>query len=180
MQGICNSHAGDIGGKGMMSHNGSDGQDPFQRINSTGVAHNTAAENIYAGGKDSTAQDIIISLVIDDGVSSRGHRSNIFNAALTGATCGIEDHTSYGLVAVFDYIGGGESGSDSGAFKAAVAEISEAPAGNSGGMGGGSWGGDGEMPPGCVGMSQSSSSSTSGGKTTTVTTTEYTMGDGST
>jgi uncharacterized protein YkwD len=44
--------------------------------------------------------------MIDDGVKSRGHRSNIFNPAFRTVGVGVADHKVYGKIIVFDYAGG--------------------------------------------------------------------------
>ena len=69
-------HAYDIGPKGLMQHDGSDGSDPGMRINKY-IKCLGWAENIAAGNEE--AQDIVIQLIVDDGVRSRGHRKNIFS-----------------------------------------------------------------------------------------------------
>lgn len=61
------------------------------------------SENIDAAGKGSSGEDMVMDLVIDDGVASRGHWKNIFNANTTYACIGITDHKTYGLCGVFDY-----------------------------------------------------------------------------
>ncbi len=52
-----------------------------------------------------TGDDVIMALVIDDGVLSRGHRTNIFNADF--GTCGIATgpHTKYDPMSVIGYAG---------------------------------------------------------------------------
>jgi uncharacterized protein YkwD len=62
------------------------------------------AENISAGEDD--ARMVVIQLLVDDGVPSRGHRKNLFNPDLHQAGAGAASHTEYGTVCVIDYADG--------------------------------------------------------------------------
>jgi uncharacterized protein YkwD len=71
-------HVKDNGSRGSTGHNGSDGSDPSTRIERYRSWESTAKEYIsyYC---PSTAQEIVIQLIVNDGVPNRKHRKNIFN-----------------------------------------------------------------------------------------------------
>lgn len=58
-------------------------------------------ENIDYG--NSCAEDIVVSLVIDDGVPSRGHLRNIMKSSFRHAGAAIGPHKQYGFMCTIDF-----------------------------------------------------------------------------
>ena len=84
-------------------HTGTDGSSPFDRMNKFGTWDYSAAENIDYG--NNVPLRIVMSLIIDDGVSSRGHRKNILSADYKeiGLAGGV--HQGYRHMFVMDFAG---------------------------------------------------------------------------
>ncbi len=84
-------------------HDGTDGSNPFTRMKRYG-SYKTAGENISYGSK--SAREIVVTLLIDDGVKSRGHRKNIMNKDFKTTGVGFANkHKLYGCECVLDYAG---------------------------------------------------------------------------
>ena len=69
-------HANDLARTDQTGHRGSDGSNPEDRINRYGTWMVSFGENIIYQSRN--PREDVISLIIDDGVKSRGHRKNIF------------------------------------------------------------------------------------------------------
>ena len=100
----CQDHADDIGPDGTCDHTGSDGSSVDDRITRYLEWDVTVCENIDFGA--TTGEEIIISLIVDDGIPDRGHRKNIFNPKLTYLGVGAAVHAEYGICTIIDYVGG--------------------------------------------------------------------------
>ena len=75
------------------------------RIERYGKWSGTIGENIdYGDVKD--GKDVILQLIVDDGVSSRGHRKNVFNPAFKTVGIAGGPHETYTSLYVMDYAGG--------------------------------------------------------------------------
>jgi uncharacterized protein YkwD len=95
--------ADEEGESGTVGHVGKASGGPRERIERHGEWHGSIAENIFYGPGD--ARQVVMNLIIDDGVPDRGHRKNIFSRAFAraGAACG--PHPVYGTVCVIDFAG---------------------------------------------------------------------------
>jgi len=99
-------HVKDIGPKGITGHTGSDKSSPSERIERHGQWRFTMGENIDFGS--TTGRDGVISLLVDDGVSNRGHRTNIFNPNFKMIGIASGPHKEYGHCIVTPLAGGME------------------------------------------------------------------------
>ena len=81
-------HVNDIGPKGLLLYQSSDGTEPEDRISKYGNYIESLGENIDFGPND--AMGVIISLTLDDGEEERPHRENIFKQDYqkVGIACG--------------------------------------------------------------------------------------------
>jgi uncharacterized protein YkwD len=102
-------HVTDQSRTGQTGHNGSDRSTPETRIKRHGVFSGswTLGENIAYG--DTTGRDIVCSLLIDDGVPNRGHRTNIMNRAFTQIGVAYGTHTQYRTSCTITYANGYKS-----------------------------------------------------------------------
>ena len=88
------------GGIGHIARNGST---PQQRIEKYGEWDICSAEDITYGSFE--ARQIVIFLLIDDGVADRSHRKNILNPCFRFAGVANGTHPSYLSLCVIDYAG---------------------------------------------------------------------------
>jgi hypothetical protein len=81
-------HVQDIGPKGLLSYQSSDGTEPEERISRYGNYVESLGENIDFGPND--AMGVLISLTLDDGEPDRPHRENLFKSDYlkVGMACG--------------------------------------------------------------------------------------------
>jgi hypothetical protein len=81
-------HVDDIGPKGLLLYQSSDGTEPEDRISKYGTYVDSLGENIDFGPND--AMGVIISLTLDDGEEERPHRENLFKQDYqkVGIACG--------------------------------------------------------------------------------------------
>lgn len=81
-------HVNDIGPKGLLLYQSSDGTEPEDRISKYGNYSESLGENIDFGPND--AIGVIISLTLDDGEEERPHRENLFKEDYqkVGIACG--------------------------------------------------------------------------------------------
>lgn len=106
-RGMC-SGAGELvkdqNKSGSTGHKGADGSFCEQRVTRFGSWSGGIGENLSYGKY--SARERVINLLVDDGVSNRGHRRRIFDPSfkVAGVACG--DHPSMGSMCVITLAGG--------------------------------------------------------------------------
>ena len=94
-------HCEDTGPDGRIGHNSSDGTRMSDRLKRYVKDRMALGENIDYG--NSSAEEIVISLVIDDGVPSRGHLKNIMKSSYRRAGATIGSHKQYRYMCTIDF-----------------------------------------------------------------------------
>ncbi len=94
------AHARDSAMTGIVGHDSSDGTRFVNRLQAYTNA-SSFGENISYG--ISAPLEIVMGLLVDDGVSSRGHRENIMSPSFTHCGVGIDTHPTYRSICVIDY-----------------------------------------------------------------------------
>ncbi|HEX4629402.1 MAG TPA: CAP domain-containing protein [Chthoniobacterales bacterium] len=96
---------------GAFGHEGKDRSHAGQRIARYGTFMGGWGENISYG--KSTARDVVLALIIDDGLPARKHRKNIFNPNYNVAGAAFGRHARFGTMCSMDFAGGyAERGED--------------------------------------------------------------------
>jgi uncharacterized protein YkwD len=89
---------------GGFGHEGRDRSHAGDRIAGYGTFTGGWGENISYG--KSTARDVVLALIIDDGLPARKHRKNIFNSSFNFAGAAFGRHARFGTVCSMDFAGG--------------------------------------------------------------------------
>lgn len=95
---------------GELGHVGQDHSHGGERISRYGVWSTTWGENISYSRK--SAREVVVALLVDDGVRDRGHRKNIFNPKFNYAGAAFGPHARYRTVCTIDFAGGYAERSD--------------------------------------------------------------------
>jgi len=88
---------------GGFGHEGRDRSHAGQRIARYGNFSGSWGENISYG--KSTARDVVLALIIDDGLPARKHRANIFNPNFNFAGAAFGPHARFGTMCSMDFAG---------------------------------------------------------------------------
>lgn len=100
----AHDHVKDQSKTGKTGHTGGDRSSMRTRIERYGDWQVRIAENIAYGAK--TARQIVIYLLIDDGVRDRGHRKNFLTPDFKMVGVATGSHPEYGFMSVMDFAGG--------------------------------------------------------------------------
>jgi uncharacterized protein YkwD len=89
---------------GGFGHAGRDRSHAGERIARYGTLSGGWAENISYG--KASARDVVLALIIDDGLPARKHRKNIFNPSYNYAGAAFGRHARFRTVCSMDFAGG--------------------------------------------------------------------------
>ena len=95
------AHVIDSGTRGTRGHAGSDGSHTWDRVERYGHWVGLVGENILYGAAD--ARHAVVVLIVDDGVSGRKHRTNIFHKEFRVVGIASGPHATAGTILVTDF-----------------------------------------------------------------------------
>lgn len=105
LTGLARAHVGDTGRHGLTGHDSSDGRSFKLRVAAVMGAgrFSASAENLAYGYRH--GRDVVVQLLVDDGVPGRGHRKNLFKHELnaSGVACGPHKTYRHMCVAIYGY-----------------------------------------------------------------------------
>jgi uncharacterized protein YkwD len=104
LSGAAGELAEEQGSTGGTGHTGPKSGDMRKRVERHGEWTGRIGENIGYGPED--ARGMVMQLIIDDGVSNRGHRKNFFSTAFANAGVACGDHPRFGSMCVIDFAAG--------------------------------------------------------------------------
>ena len=97
----CRDHVNDIGPKGLISHQGSDGKNITDRIEKYCEWDGIVAENLDFGFR--IGENVVMNMIMDDGIKEKYQRKNIFNKEFNYIGVGAGPHKIYGICVVVGY-----------------------------------------------------------------------------
>lgn len=96
-------HSKDLGQKSFFSSIGSNGRNPSERIEKYCEWEGICCENLDAGSNNAT--EVIISWLVDDGVSLRANRQNLFREDINFVGISVAYHKQFNIIVVTDFVG---------------------------------------------------------------------------
>ncbi len=96
-------HARQLGAAGALGHRGLHGNWPTDRVNRYGRWRDAMGENIFYGR--GTAREMVMLLIIDDGIPGRDHRRTTFDPVYGVIGAGCAPHTTYDTICVLTFAG---------------------------------------------------------------------------
>lgn len=103
---LARAHVADTGPRGLVGHDSSRGQGFSQRLKllEGHASLGPSAENISYGM--ASGRDVVLQLLVDDGVPSRGHRDNLLRQGMRYSGVGCGYHRRYTAMCVVIYARG--------------------------------------------------------------------------
>lgn len=95
-------HVTDIGFTGAVSHNSSDGTNGYQRVSRYGKMK-VFGESLWYGSPKADARCMVLDLIVDDGVASRGHRLCVLDPKYDIVGCAYGPHATFGTVSAMEF-----------------------------------------------------------------------------
>lgn len=97
-------HMNDLVKTGNSGHRGSDGSSAGDRLSRYGAWADSLGEDIVYHSR--SAREDVISLIVDDGTSNRGHRKNIFKPDFHAIGIALSPPLKRGTICVITFAGG--------------------------------------------------------------------------